>query len=33
MAWCPPDPKAEVASAMTTLLAGTVAHHPAMAWR
>jgi 2-polyprenyl-6-methoxyphenol hydroxylase-like FAD-dependent oxidoreductase len=33
MAWCPPDPKAELASAMTTLLAGTVAAHPAMAWR
>jgi hypothetical protein len=33
MAWCPPDPKAELASAMTTLLAGTVADHPAMAWR
>jgi 2-polyprenyl-6-methoxyphenol hydroxylase-like FAD-dependent oxidoreductase len=33
MAWCPPDPKAELASAMTSLLAGTVADHPAMAWR
>ena len=34
MAWCPPDPKAELASAITTLLAGTVADHPAaMAWR
>jgi hypothetical protein len=34
MAWCPPDPKAELASVITTLLAGTVADHPAaMAWR
>ena len=34
MAWCPPDPKAELASAITTLLAGTVADHPAArAWR
>jgi hypothetical protein len=34
MAWCPPDPTAELASAMTTLLAGTVADHPAaMTWR
>jgi hypothetical protein len=33
MAWCPPDPGAELASAMSTLLAGTGADHPAMAWR
>jgi len=33
VAWCPPDPEVELASALTTLLAGTVADHPAMAWR
>jgi hypothetical protein len=29
----PARSQAELASAMTTLLAGTVADHPAMAWR
>ena len=30
MAWCPRDPKAELASAITTLVAGRAVDHPAM---
>lgn len=33
MAWCPSDPKAELAEAMRTLLSGTAMDHPALAWR